>query len=277
MGYKDVFINNYKANFEISSRSLFFSDMKLGFADVKSHIHRHIEVQYIYDRSARFAVDGKSIELRRGLLFIFPYRIHSSELNADCQHISFNFHPNEFPEYERILTRNIPLSPFVPSDQLPPTFDAMIRYAEKLYFDDDFPLRDKLLHSVVSVVIGEALSSMTLISRENEKDTGTIPAIGRVVQYCMNHLSDDLSLDAVADALFLDKYYISKLFPAKLGVGYVEFIRSQRIIKACELLVSTDHPITDISYDCGFRNQSTFNRVFRQMTGMSPREYRETK
>lgn len=93
----------------------------------------------------------------------------------------------------------------------------------------------------------------------------------------MNHLSDDLSLDAVADALFLDKYYISKLFPAKLGVGYVEFIRSQRIIKACELLVSTDHPITDISYDCGFRNQSTFNRVFRQMTGMSPREYRETK
>ena len=126
-------------------------------------------------------------------------------------------------------------------------------------------------------MIGEALSSMTLIPRSSGQDLSTTPAIGRVINYCMTHLSDDLSLDAVAKALFLDKYYISKLFPAKLGVRYVEFVRSQRISRACETLRSTDRAITDIAYDCGFMNQSTFNRVFREIIGMSPREYRGTK
>lgn len=82
---------------------------------------------------------------------------------------------------------------------------------------------------------------------------------------------------AAAKPLILDKYYISKLFSAKLGVRYVEFVRSQRISQACEMLRASDRAITDIAYDCGFRNQSTFNRVFREMTGMSPREYRVRK
>ena len=118
---------------------------------------------------------------------------------------------------------------------------------------------------------------MTLVPRNSETGRNRIPAIGRVINYCVTHMGDDLSLDAVAKALFLDKYYISKLFPAKLGVRYVEFVRSQRISRACETLRSTDRAITDIAYDCGFMNQSTFNRVFREMTGMSPREYRGTK
>ncbi len=271
----------YETTYEKNTQPLFFppdrSNGTRGFSDVAAHMHRHVEVQYIYENSAFFMVDGIDSEYRDGLLFIFPYCVHSSRANSDCRHISFNFQQHAFPEYERIFSDNIPLSPFVPSGQLPPTFDAMIRYARELYFAEDFPLREKLLHSVISVVIGEALSSMTLIPRSSGQDLSTTPAIGRVINYCMTHLSDDLSLDAVAKALFLDKYYISKLFPAKLGVRYVEFVRSQRISRACEMLRSTDRAITDIAYDCGFMNQSTFNRVFREIIGMSPREYRGTK
>ena len=134
-----------------------------------------------------------------------------------------------------------------------------------------------LILDAARLIVDTALRAMTLVPRNSETGGNRIPAVGRVINYCVTHLGDDLSLDAVADALFLDKYYISKLFPAKLGVGYVDFVRSQRISRACELLRASDRAITDIAYDCGFRNQSTFNRVFREMTGMSPREYRAEK
>lgn len=169
-----------------------------------------------------------------------------------------------------------PLSPAVPLVALPEHFDSLIRYANDLYFDESHPNREQLLHDAMSLIIGETLSAMTLVPRSEDMGSQSIPAIARVINYCITHISDDLSLAAVANALYLNKYYISKLFPAKLGMTFADFITNQRIYCACERLTSGSEPITGIAYECGFRNQSNFNRVFRAHTGMTPREYRNS-
>ena len=57
-------------------------------------------------------------------------------------------------------------------------------------------------------------------------------------------------------------------------MSFVDFISSQRVFNACQALTGSSKPITEIAYECGFRNQSTFNRVFREQTGVTPREFR---
>ena len=128
----------------------------------------------------------------------------------------------------------------------------------------------------MTLIIGETLSAMTLVPREEEMGNQSIQTIGYVINYCVSHISEDLSLSSVADALYLNKYYVSKLFSSKLGMTFSDFITNQRLYCVCERLTSGTRPIIEIAYECGFRNLSNFNRVFRARIGMTPREYRNS-
>ena len=251
----------------------------LGYAPCDDHMHRHIEFHHILSGSETFIVDGDEFTVTDssgGFVMIFPYQVHNNSVNTTCRHISGTISPEILGNPDTLLNCR-PASAFIPEKDLPPFFPDLLMWVSDLRLtmtDENRAATKPLILDAARLIVDTALGAMTLVPRNSETGGNRIPAIGRVINYCVTHLGDDLSLDAVADALFLDKYYISKLFPAKLGVGYVDFVRSQRISKACEMLKNGDMSITDIAYDCGFRNQSTFNRVFREMTGMSPREYR---
>ena len=101
-------------------------------------------------------------------------------------------------------------------------------------------------------------------------------SMSQIIGYCMSRLSEKLTIADISHSLFLDKTYISKLFKEKLGMNFTEFINRQRVMRACELLRSDSRPILDIAYACGFSNQSSFNRVFREQMHMTPREYRSS-
>ena len=264
---------SYEYTFENVVPAVQYSGLT-GFSGTTTHIHRHVETQYVFEGTGYFTVDGKEYECHDGFLFIFPYQPHSGRENLKARQYAQIINPNSFSRYAPTLFGCIPENSFIPSDDLSPEFPAMMRYAYRMMSDTSNPNREQILYDITSVIMGEALSKLKLIHRSDESGTRSLPPIGRVINYCMTHLSDDMSLGAVSEALFLDKCYISRLFSSKLGTTYTDFINSQRTTKACELLVSTDRQITDIAFECGFRNQSTFNRVFREMTGMSPREYR---
>ena len=100
-------------------------------------------------------------------------------------------------------------------------------------------------------------------------------SVFRIVKYCVENSASDLSLDSVASALYLNKYYISHVFSDKIGIPFNTFINNQRISMVCDLLKSTDMAVIDAAYECGFKHQGSFNRIFKQTTNMTPREYRK--
>lgn len=55
----------------------------------------------------------------------------------------------------------------------------------------------------------------------------------------------------------------------------LEYINMVRIHAACEYLKKTDKPVAEIALDCGFNTNSTFNRNFKQVMGISPMEWRK--
>lgn len=67
----------------------------------------------------------------------------------------------------------------------------------------------------------------------------------------------------------------TKRFRSALGISPAEFLKGRQVARAKKLLTRTKMPVTKIGYCSAFHTRSTFFRVFRRLTGMSPEEYRE--
>lgn len=105
----------------------------------------------------------------------------------------------------------------------------------------------------------------------NHKD-GEPSAIRRGRQYIARNYRDDLALSDVARALNMDMVYFSRLFKKSSGVGFAEYLGRLRIESAMELLANSE--LSAIAFEVGCQALSTFNRLFRRFTRMSPTEYR---
>jgi two-component system response regulator YesN len=99
--------------------------------------------------------------------------------------------------------------------------------------------------------------------------------VTRVMQYIEMNYSSTCTLQAVAAHVHMTPNYLSHLFKKETGQGFSQYVSKRRIDKAKLLLHSTRQSMADIAELTGFDNSSYFTTVFKQMTGVSPREYRK--
>ena len=97
--------------------------------------------------------------------------------------------------------------------------------------------------------------------------------IEKVKDYINNHYMDNISLFDAANYVFLNASYLSRLFKQYTGENFRDYLINIRISKACELIGQHKYKIYEISEMCGYRNPKYFTHQFRQVTGLSPREY----
>jgi AraC-like DNA-binding protein len=91
-----------------------------------------------------------------------------------------------------------------------------------------------------------------------------------------DHIDTNLSLKELSKGLAINPSYLSREFSKYFeDLSFGEYIRKQRIEKAIELMSSTRHSLTEISYLTGFSDQSHFNRIFNKHTGQNPSAYRK--
>lgn len=95
-----------------------------------------------------------------------------------------------------------------------------------------------------------------------------------VMDYVAKKLSDSLSLDSVAKAMHLSKYYLCHCFKKETGMTLGAYIHSMRFSLAKRLLISTDDPIASIAEAIGFNGAAAFSKSFMKENGMSPSAYR---
>lgn len=89
-----------------------------------------------------------------------------------------------------------------------------------------------------------------------------------------NYSSPKLSLLEIAKSICFSPTYLSTVFSRHCGKGITSYLNEVRIIKACELLLTTDNKVTSIAKQVGFSNSTYFSTQFRKQTGFSPSEYR---
>ena len=116
---------------------------------------------------------------------------------------------------------------------------------------------------------------LSTVTSAQLNDEANVDRINRAVDYIFAHYAEDLTQQAVADHLGMTTTYFSRFFKQAAGRGFVEFVNRLRVSKSCELLASSDLPVTEVCFESGFSNLSNFNRRFQQLKGMTPSGYRE--
>ena len=95
-----------------------------------------------------------------------------------------------------------------------------------------------------------------------------------VVDYIHEHYLEQIELDDLVKVAMMNKSYLCSCFKNVLHIRMFEYIDQLRIDRACILLSTTSHTITEIAMMSGFNSVSYFNRVFKRGRDMSPGEYR---
>lgn len=90
-----------------------------------------------------------------------------------------------------------------------------------------------------------------------------------ILDYVGEHLCENLSIDLIARQFYISKYYMMRLFKQETGYTLGQYISQKRLLLAKELL-SSGVPGTQVCYDCGFKDYSTFSRAYKQLFGVTP-------
>ena len=98
--------------------------------------------------------------------------------------------------------------------------------------------------------------------------------IAAVIDYLNVNYTKPLSLASVAQRFKLSPSHLSRSFKEETHFGFVEYINSLRITKACRLLADKKRSVLEIAMECGFGSLTQFGRCFRSLTGTNPLDYR---
>ena len=96
----------------------------------------------------------------------------------------------------------------------------------------------------------------------------------QVLDYINDHLEQEIRLANLAQLLDMSQFHFSHLFKQSIGVAPYQYLLQQRVERAKQLLKQTDQSIMNIALLCGFNSHSHLSKQFRQLTGMTPKNYR---
>ena len=99
--------------------------------------------------------------------------------------------------------------------------------------------------------------------------------IQKCISYINEHYNEDINLEKVANIVHLNPSYFSSVFKKEVGVSFSNYLNKIRIEQSKLLLKNTDSSIVEIAMEVGFEDQSYFSKVFKNLTKMTPKQYRQ--
>ena len=107
----------------------------------------------------------------------------------------------------------------------------------------------------------------------NEKEQ---QLVSDVIKYIYENYTKELTINDVTEKFNITDTKLNKILMSYSGKRFIEFLNALKIDKACEMLLTTDKSVIDISFELGFNTVKTFNNNFTKLKNMSPTDFRKT-
>lgn len=244
-----------------------------------SHWHQEIELIYVRSGACRISVGDQSFFATGGDLVICDSgNIHYSDSYDEENVLHFLvFDP-------RIISSVYENSRFL---QLHITKEQMEIYGLTRRLEDLFDTveqelakQDKYYQNVVEARIREfwylLKRNLPLGSKDGtsyNKRVEQMYDFQKILSYMEEHYNENITLEFAAAKMNFSSSHFSKVFKKMTGINFVTYLNMTRVEKAMDQLKNTSRKITDIGLNCGFSNVRSFNRVFKDITGCTPREF----
>jgi AraC-like DNA-binding protein len=118
----------------------------------------------------------------------------------------------------------------------------------------------------------ELLSETVSAHRENATATRIVQDVR---QYCMNHLTETLDVETLAEITGYSRWHFTRIFEEAAGMTPGKFVTDLRMRAAQRMLQSTHWRIKEIAAACGYNDPSYFCKIFKSTLGKSPGDFRK--
>lgn len=242
------------------------------------HSHENLELLFVLDGKLQVKTDQQEYLLSgEDFLLINANRSHSYKAQQNILAVRYQISMEKLNEI-------LPQKGMI-------FWCCSVREKSKVYGDLRRILREILLcnisrgtkdkfyiNSLYYQLLGNLCSNFLLEESDgNSPQDKTADRMELILEYIRQNYRNPLSLQDVAEKLYLSTTYLSKYIRKNSGKGFVELINSVRLSHAMEDLIYTDTPVIRIAMDNGFSSVAALNKVFKEVYHTTPSEYRKKK
>lgn len=101
--------------------------------------------------------------------------------------------------------------------------------------------------------------------------------VNQAIEYIKEHYSEKLTLQTVADSLYVSTWHLCKVLKKETGTNFIDLLNEVRIKEAGNLLVTTNLRVYEIATKVGYTDTAYFSKMFKRITRLTPTEYRNTQ
>ena len=248
------------------------------------HHHDALEIIICKENSYTVIANNCTYNLNVGdILIIPPHMLH--EILCDSYGVRFIFlvnmeFLNSFQDYK--IFDSIFIEPYLCTASLRPDIYQQIYAAfmqmTDIYFSNNIFWEISIYSMLLKVLedIGQDYfnkSSHDKKSLSGIKQRERYEDFSNLLQYIDDNYAEELTLEQAANYIGFSKYHFSRLFKQHTNMTFYDYLCHKRI-QAAQSLLTTDIPITEIAFQTGFNNLTTFCRCFKKCANCSPTEYR---
>lgn len=247
-------------------------------AETATHYHQNPEMFYVLRGNLDIKIDDKMYKMQSGdIVLINANKRHTVIGNEELLGARFEIDFHLLAEYmgsmqllfwcNTVADRNHAYS------NLRRLLDRILtRYFEK---DDKSALYLNALYFETLYVLTSNFLVKADDVRLNLEDSQDRMRIRQIQNYVQANYQSQISLNDLADRLYLSNAYLSKYIKKNLGMTFIEYLNNVRLFHAVDELMYSDKNLTHIAYDNGFPTSASFTKVFREIYNESPSEYRK--
>ncbi len=244
-----------------------------------SHRHPAIEIILCTKNTYTVCVEDKTFHLREGDILFIPPSVSHQLIAPDTGERFILLFDTDFlnlftqkDSIEEFFSTTHMLSMGSETHYYPFVYSSISKIIQ-IYFAND-KMSEVAIYSEVFRIISYLCGSEEAVS-EDEINTHSdvYNKFVRVLSYIEENYAEDLSLESVASTAGFSKFHFARLFKQYTDTTFYDYLCTKRIVVSKNLLRKSI-PVTEVAFQTGFNNLTTFSRCFKKYVGCSPSQYK---
>ena len=252
------------------------------------HCHNCLEINYVQQGSGHYLIEQKIYPVEAGDIFIINnaerhMAVHGEDFSLLVMIFDSSFvweNPQEYDYLEPFFNRNAQFSNRIRKDN--EHYGELCEYIFKI--EKEYKQQREGWQLVVKASVLLFLAVLYRYYKAGHELGGDsknlykqYERISPILDYLHEKYTEAIELEDLSKLVMMNKTYMCSYFKEVMGITIFEYLQKVRINQSCRLLRTTDLPITEVALESGFNGSSYFNRAFKELLGVTPREYRKSK
>ena len=239
------------------------------------HFHKNFELLLVLHGECDYRIGNQHYTLQEGdAIFVLPFQVHSFTVGEGAAVRCVTFCDLLILTLAKQLEKKQLEHPvFRPSETVATFFlDSLQQlFGSRSGYNKQLPPAKRMkLKGMLYTVGGEILEQTKPIDAG-----GANIVVMDVVEYIADHFKSDISLHHVAEAKGYNYQYLSRIFNRTFGINFKTMLNQDRTDHAITLLRDSHLSLSEIAFESGFQSIRSFDHVFRQSLGRSPKDFRK--